>query len=113
MSVFKLMNIHTLKPHEKISPKRVNEVMMMIKRAGKFTVPILVEKKSKVILDGHHRVEAMKKMGEKRIPARLVDYKNISVSLRHKNLPDRIIKEMVLYLASRNIQLPRKTTRHY
>ncbi|MFZ2189162.1 MAG: ParB N-terminal domain-containing protein [Candidatus Magasanikiibacteriota bacterium] len=108
----KLLTINSLKPHEHISAKRVVEVVAMIKKAGKFTEPILVEKNTLVILDGHHRVEAMKKLGYEKIPARLVDYKKVEVSLRHKNLSSHIIKEMVLYLASKNIILPQKTTRH-
>jgi uncharacterized protein (DUF1015 family) len=113
MYQIKLLTIKNLKPHECTSRKRVYEVLQMIKSIGKFTQPILVERKSKIILDGHHRVMAMKKLGEKKIPARLVDYKDINVSLRHKNLSSKIIKELVLYLASKKIMLPRKTTRHY
>ena len=106
------IKIENLKPHEHTSPKRVREVIAMIKKAGEFTTPILVEKTSNVILDGHHRVLAMKKLGYKEIPARLVDYGAVQVSLRHKNLSSKIIKEIVLYLACRNIILPQKTTRH-
>jgi ParB-like chromosome segregation protein Spo0J len=112
MSKVELIKIDRLRPHEHISAKRVAEVVAMIKKAGEFTEPILVEKNTLVILDGHHRVEAMKKLGYEKIPARLVDYKKVAVSLRHKNLSSEIIKEMVLYLAGKNIILPQKTTKH-
>lgn len=108
----KILTISELKPHEEVSRRRVLEVIKMIKKAGKFTEPILVEKNTFVILDGHHRVEAMKILGYKKIPAKLVNYVDVSVSLRRKNLPSQIIKEVVLYLASKNIVLPQKTTRH-
>jgi len=112
MTRIQFLNVDKLKPHEETSLKRVNEVIEMIKKAGRFTEPILVEKNTMVILDGHHRVEAMKILGYKKIPARMVDYEDVNVSLRRKNLPEKLIKDFVLYLASKNVVMPRKSTRH-
>ena len=109
---FQLIKIEKLKPHEHVSKRRVTEVSQMIKKAEKFTEPILVEKNTLVILDGHHRVQAMKKMGYKKIPAKLVDYTDVKVSLRRKDFPSAVIKEFVLFLSSKNIILPKKSTKH-
>ncbi len=107
-----IIDINKLKFHEHILESRVLQLMKMIKKKGKFIKPIVVEKNAKIILDGHHRVEAMKRMGFKKIPAQLVDYKNIKVELRHKNLPDFIIRGLVELIVKKNKLLPRKTTKH-
>ena len=108
----KLITIEQLKPHEQTSQKHILELVKLIKQDGILKEPILVEKNTFVILDGHHRVQAMKILGYKKIPAKLVDYDEVEVSLRRKNLPSNLIKEIVLYLAKRKIVLPRKSTRH-
>lgn len=76
--------------------------------------PIVVDKNSLVILDGHHRYQALKGMGMSRIPAQLVDYKNgeVRVYLRRKELLMKMIKEYVVKKASEGKLFPSKTTRH-
>jgi hypothetical protein len=46
------------------------EKIRMLKR------PIIVDRDSYVIIDGHHRYEALKRLGVNKIPAILVDYVN-------------------------------------
>lgn len=113
MNKIKLLKLTELKRHEQIMESRVLQLMKIIKNKGVFNKPIIVEKNTKIILDGHHRVEAMKKLGYQKIPAELVDYKDIKVKLRHKNLPISLIRELVLLSGSRGSLLPRKTTKHY
>ncbi len=57
-----------LLPHEEPQPPRVLEVASSIMRTGYLFRPIIVEHKSHMIIDGHHRVEALKRLGAKRIP---------------------------------------------
>jgi len=113
MNKIKLIYLKELKCHEQTQESRVLRLMKMIEKKGEFIKPIVVEKNSKVILDGHHRVEAIKRLGYTKIPARLVNYNSVSVSLRHKNLPAELIKKLVLLVAEQHHLLPRKTTKHF
>jgi hypothetical protein len=109
------LSLNQLKPHEHISSRRVKQLVRAIKGRELFTVPIIVDKKSRVILDGHHRVAALRRLGYTKVPAILVDYRSqgIRVCLRHKHLPSALIKALVLKTVSQGFTLPQKTTRHY
>ena len=105
-----LIKINKLRAHEQTSPERVVEVMREIKQTGKIKNPIVVDKKSLVILDGHHRVEVLKKLGCKKAPVMQVDYLSdkVRVYLRREDL----LKQLVLEMGRRNKVFPIKTTRH-
>lgn len=112
MSKIKILKITELKCHEQIFESRVIQLMRLISKNGKFIKPIVIEKSSGIILDGHHRVEAMKRLGYAKIPAIQVDYDKINVELRHKNLPSEIIRQLVVLVAMSGQILPKKTTKH-
>ena len=44
-----------LKPHEEIKPRNRDKLLEMTKRWGGFTKPLIVDKRTGAILDGHHR----------------------------------------------------------
>ncbi len=108
----RLLNLNTLKAHEKINLIRALKVNKLLQKAGKFIQPIIVDKNSMVILDGHHRRYALAKMGCSKIPALMVNYfsKSISVTSRRKNY--KISKKLVIDCAMGNKLFPYKTTKH-
>lgn len=108
----KLIPLIKLKAHEQTSPKRLQKLHRQLQQDRHLHQPIVVDKKTKVILDGHHRCRLLKNMGCKKIPALLVNYQSRSVQLktRRKNLP--VNKLMVVKMALSNRLLPYKTTRH-
>lgn len=76
--------------------------------------PVLVADDAFVILDGHHRVEALRSLGCKRVPTYLVDYGSDLVTL--DTWPDAEVKvvtkrEVLRRGRSRDL-FPPKTTRH-
>lgn len=75
-----------------------------------WTVPIIVEKNNMLVLDGQHRLESAKRMNLNKIPALLVDYKDVKVwSLRgDEKVTKKIVAERSL---SSNIY-PYKTVKH-
>ncbi len=111
--MIKLIDLEKLKIHEKGSHSRLEEVKRMIISACAFTEPIIVEKDHLVILDGHHRVTALKQMGYRRIPAYLVDYfkQNVRVNSRRSNY--RVSKDLVISRAVSGQPYPSKTSRHF
>ncbi len=65
-----------------------------------------------MILNGHHRVEAMRRLGLRRIPAWLLDYDGDGVELGRWGPGPPIAKAEVLRRARRGQPFPPKTTRH-
>lgn len=111
---FVLLPVKKLKPHERIRRERVEELMRKIREKKAFTKPIIVEENHFVILDGHHRFAALKKMGAKLIPAYLLNYnsKEVRVFLRRKEMREKLIKDCILRTALSGKVFPHKTTRH-
>ncbi|NHK32889.1 MAG: hypothetical protein FK730_16195 [Asgard group archaeon] len=69
-----LIDIKDLFGHEQVVQPQVDFLKENLNRLGYFFRPILVVKKHNVILDGHHRVEALKELGGVRIPCIEIDY---------------------------------------
>lgn len=109
-----LILINTIKRHERTLGRRVANLVRAIKKEGCLKRPIIVDKRSLVILDGHHRVEALRQLGATHVPAHLVDYQSaeVRVYLRRKYLSMDIIKQAVLYCGTTGRVFPVKTTRH-
>ena len=59
----KIMGINTVLPHEQIHEDALLELLNQIKKDGKLLRPIAIDKNTKIIIDGHHRTEALKRLG--------------------------------------------------
>jgi len=108
---FKLIPIKKLKSHENINKNHLSEIIYKLRKERVLRNPIIVEKNHLVILDGHHRVNAFKKLGLKYIPASLISYNQVRVYLRRK-LDIKDIKSEVIRRGINNNPFPSKTTRH-
>lgn len=78
-SDIRLENLDALHPHEKTDPKAVNQLAQEIEADGLQKDPIIVEKDSRVVLDGMHRLAALKKLACTSILCYLVPYKDALV----------------------------------
>src|SRR6266581_1905195 len=97
---FEVLEIGILRGHERIRPALLEQLMDQIRKDGYLRRPILVADGELVILDGHHRVEAIRALGARMIPAYLVDY--FSDVVRLSTWPDAevtlVTKEDVIRL---------------
>ena len=75
------IDIDMLKPHEALDPLELELFIKSMNEKGVFYKPMLVDKNSFVILDGHHRWAALKKMGAKKIPCIFLDYFDEEIKL--------------------------------
>ena len=109
-----LLDIDELRPHERTRPDLLNALIAEIKRDGKLKLPILVERSHHVILDGHHRHEALRALGCVRVPSYVVDYfsEEVGVTTWPDASVDHVTKEEVLERGRTGNLLPPKTTRH-
>ncbi len=112
------MRIEHLLPHERVGKRRVAELKNEIRRDGVLKRPIAVHmlgganKGKYMIIDGHHRVEALKSLGLTRAPASVVDYFDSRITVRSWRSGKVWDKRSVIRIATIGRLLEPKTTRH-
>ncbi len=107
-------DIRTLVPHERVDDARLKVVRKQLQSQGVVRRPIIVDRHSRVILDGHHRVQALRDLGAKHAPVVYVRYNDetVRVYLRRNDVLMKLIKHYVLDMARSHKLFPSKTTRH-
>ena len=106
-----IVEIDDLREHERIDKKYCEQLKRRIQKDGIIKKAIAVDRSTGVILDGHHRLNALRNLGCKRIPAVLVDYNSpiIQVLAWHK---DKVNKQIVIEAGMTQNKLPPKTSKH-
>ena len=110
-----LFDINWLKAHEEVHQKKVIELFKMTLRWGGYTKPLLIDRETGTILDGHHRYEVGKKLKLKFIPAIVIDYledDRIDVTTWSNSNLKRIEKTDVINMALSGKLFPPKTSKH-
>ncbi len=110
-----LLEIEKLSAHEEINPDRLEEIISQMERENLVDYAILVENNHNVILDGHHRYFALKKMGADYAPVDRVEYfKDGLVKLEPRpNCPlEKLTKKSVVKMGKSDEVFPPKSTRH-
>ncbi len=106
------IELKVLKEHEEIRPEYLEQLKNEILSDGILKMPIAVDKKTYIILDGHHRLHALKKIGCKRIPVILFDYQSPEIEVIPWREDEMITKEMIIQTALAGRRMPPKTSRH-
>ena len=111
---FAIVDLDRLRGHERTRPGLLKALAEQIRRDGVLKRPILVADGDLVILDGHHRAEALRSLGCRRIPVYLVEYESDGVRLG--TWPDAVVaivdKAEILRRGREGDLFPPKTTRH-
>lgn len=108
-----LVDISSLKPHERTDDIRLKNLSNEIKIDGVLKKPIVVDEKTNTIIDGHHRVEALRALGCTRIPVCYVDYMCDKIGLKTTAKDAEITKYRVIEAALNNNPFGPKSTWHY
>lgn len=74
-----LEDLSKVRIHEEIIPEMLEELVSEIKSSSVVRNPVIVDLNSLVVLDGMHRVAALKKMGCRYLPVCLLDYQSSNV----------------------------------
>ena len=69
-----MVPIEILRPHEQTITKKVDELEKMTNRWKAYVLPLVVDKNTGVILDGHHRHQVSIRLNLQCLPCVLVDY---------------------------------------
>lgn len=114
----KKIEINKLIPHERFREDHALEVLGWFKRDGFQLRPIAVHRLSEVyegrflILDGHHRTEALRRLNLKHVMANIVDYFDPRLRVEGWNDGSRFTKEEIIKIATNGGKLPPKSTKH-
>lgn len=112
MRELRLLNLREICETEEHSAADVISLVESISNLGFWTIPIAVEYSTFAIMDGHHRFNAAKKMGLKRVPCVLMDYKKSGVILQSWRPEISISVPNIFLMISEGKKYPLKTTRH-
>ena len=91
-----LVPLEWLKPHEEIKEKARDKLLQMTQKWGGFTKPLIVDKNTGSLVDGHHRFSVANLMRLNLVPAICVDYladENIIVEIWPNSNLDSISKD--------------------
>lgn len=109
---FRLIPLADLLAHEQLQPKLVRSLAAQIRKAGAVEDPIWVAAGSNVILNGHHRVAALRSLGAARVPAWVIVYDSDLVRVERWQEGPPIDRSEVVRRAAAGQLYPSKTTRH-
>ncbi|HUO56117.1 MAG TPA: ParB N-terminal domain-containing protein [Candidatus Paceibacterota bacterium] len=109
----RLLNPRALRPHEEIRIPHALMVLVDILFNRSIKHPLLVDQRTGVILDGHHRWWASKQLGLDLVPCYCVDYLHDGKVICESWRPEvQVDKERVLAKAKQGLKYPPKTSKH-
>ena len=109
-----LVETASLRGHEEVIPDNLETRTAKLLSKG-FYKPIIVDRESMVILDGHHKWTAATSLGLARVPVILVDYlidEGVLVNVWPECGKESITKTEVLEMGVSGDVFPPKTSRH-
>ena len=109
-----MVETDSLRGHEEVIPDNLETRISKLLRKG-FYKPIIVDRGSMVILDGHHKWTAAKSLALARVPVILVDYlvdEGVLVDVWPDCGRESIAKTEVLEMGVSGDVFPPKTSRH-
>jgi L-serine kinase (ADP) len=97
-------------PNEQHVEARVFEVIESITRSGRWIAPIVIERDSYAVMDGHHRLAAAKRLNLPRVPCLMLDYTQVRVQARR--IGYQVDGKQIIERSHTRSLYPPKTTRH-
>ena len=110
-----LVPLEVLRPHEQILPKKVDQLEKMTHRWNAYTKPLLIDRVTGTILDGHHRFHVAQRLGLLCVPCVLIDYLEdnlIELDVWPNCGRDEVNKDEVIQAALSGDLFTPKTSRH-
>lgn len=109
---FALVETAALVPHEEVDQERLLLLVKQIARDGALYSPVMVDRSSMVILDGHHRVNALKLLGCSLTPVYLVDYRDPSIRVTQWRKDVKVSKRSVVEAGLSGRPYPPRVSKH-
>ncbi len=108
-----LVPTRLLREHEETEPALVYCLVSELATLGVLKYPVLADARTLTVLDGHHRLNAAKKLGYRYIPVFFVDYaddRTITVTSFRKDF--KVTKVDVVERGLSGSKYPPKTSKH-
>jgi hypothetical protein len=105
-----LLPPESLLPTELFIEERVLQVTHQIISEGFWLEPILVERTSRVIMDGHHRREFARRHSLRAVPCVMLDYSQVELYSRQAGV--HVSADDIINRGVERRPYPAKTTRH-
>lgn len=111
---FDILPLAQLKAHEETIPERIAGIREDILKSGQMLAPLWVERKSFVVLNGHHRLAALKDLGCSWASCLLFDYSSpyVEVQVCPGAKVNRIDKDSILQAALSGRPFPPRSSLH-
>lgn len=107
-----LIKLYRLKPHEQISPTHLSLLAEKINQDCRWLVPIIIDKDTGIIMDGHHRYHIAFQLGFTRIPCYQMSYHSDDVKIYHWQTSQPFDYRKILNIVASGKVFPPKTTHH-
>jgi hypothetical protein len=107
-----LVDLDELREHEGIEPVHLEKLKNQILKDGILKKPIVVDRSTKIILDGHFRFNALKQLGCSKIPVFFVDYSSPRILVEGWRDGEAVTKKDVIRAGLTGKKLPPKTSKH-
>ena len=110
-----LVPLEVLRPHEQVIERKVDQLERMTHRWNAYTKPLLLDRTTGTILDGHHRYHVAQRIDLQCVPCVLINYledDSIDLDLWPNSGRDSISKQDVVDAALSGELMPPKTSRH-
>ncbi len=107
-----LVHHKLLREHEEVIRDKVDLLCEIIESDGYLKYPILVDARTFTVLDGHHRLHALKALGYDYIPVFFVDYAESYIRVGSWRKDYIVTKIDVLKRALTGAKYPPRTSRH-
>ncbi len=101
-----------LRPHEEIEPVHLEELREEIRSDKILKKPIVVDRETLIILDGHHRYNSFKQLGLSKIPVHFVDYRSDTVKVTGWKDGTMVTKEQVREAGITGKKLSARSSKH-
>lgn len=113
MSTPSVVPLEWLKAHEQYVEARVAELVEKFGRTGCVDYAVVADRETGTVIDGHHRLEALRRLGATLVPVHLVDYRDPELKVANWRKDEApVTKEDVLCHAREGRLFPPKTTKH-
>lgn len=109
---YTLLPVERLSPHEHVEESDVKRLVSQIKADEAVHEPVLVDRATDVILDGHHRFAALQHLGCRLVPCYRVDYLEPTILVERWGKRELMDKNELLRGALAGERFPVKTSRH-
>ena len=107
-----LISLSKLKFHEEIDREYLEKLKSEILNDGFLRKPIVIDRETKVIIDGHHRAKALIEIGAELIPAIEIDYFSNEFLVESWRNDVKIKKKDIIKAGLENKLFPPKTSKN-